>query len=370
MMNTMTRTLSDPCAVLKDSVAHYTCGHPSGGDHKVTNKNIITLADDSLDEDDDEYMVDDVFTSDESGFYVEPSSLRLSSTDEGCVSSRSHTLQYSTLNSDLSPETLDSGFDQDDSIQPFDFPTQTGNDQIGRRLECGITRNGGSGNGGRKLVRRVFTNTRERWRQQNVNGAFCELRKLVPTHPPDKKLSKNEILRLAIRYIDLLNSVLDFQQGQYQKDRDGQCPSARLVGKTQRCLSGIDNQQQHCSNLQQYSNLQPRVPIYTEQSVRRNPDEESQLLAGENKVGDNTNEYSPEDAQTRLQMMLHKCNTKANSNTVSTSKVYTSSENTDAQREPSLRVKTDSPRIRYKIRKTSAMFLSKPSAKWRRFASS
>jgi hypothetical protein len=48
-------------------------------------------------------------------------------------------------------------------------------------------------------VQKIFTNTRERWRQQNVSGAFAELRKLVPTHPPDKKLSKNEILRMAIR---------------------------------------------------------------------------------------------------------------------------------------------------------------------------
>ena len=64
----------------------------------------------------------------------------------------------------------------------------------------------------RKIVRRVFTNTRERWRQQNVNGAFAELRKLVPTHPPDKKLSKNEILRLTIKYIALLDSVLDYQK--------------------------------------------------------------------------------------------------------------------------------------------------------------
>lgn len=53
-----------------------------------------------------------------------------------------------------------------------------------------------------------------RWRQQKVNSAFCQLRRLVPTHPPDKKLSKNEILRLAIRYINILNNVLDFQQVQ------------------------------------------------------------------------------------------------------------------------------------------------------------
>lgn len=52
-----------------------------------------------------------------------------------------------------------------------------------------------------QVVRKMFTNSRERWRQQNVSGAFAELRKLVPTHPPDKKLSKNEILRMAIRLV-------------------------------------------------------------------------------------------------------------------------------------------------------------------------
>ncbi|CAH1772551.1 unnamed protein product [Owenia fusiformis] len=65
----------------------------------------------------------------------------------------------------------------------------------------------------RKGHRRVFTNTRERWRQQNVNGAFAELRRIVPTHPPDKKLSKNEILRLAIKYIKLLMKILEYQDG-------------------------------------------------------------------------------------------------------------------------------------------------------------
>ncbi|KAL1497532.1 hypothetical protein ABEB36_008476 [Hypothenemus hampei] len=64
----------------------------------------------------------------------------------------------------------------------------------------------------RGFVKKIFTNSRERWRQQNVSGAFAELRKLVPTHPPDKKLSKNEILRMAIRYIRLLTNVLEWQQ--------------------------------------------------------------------------------------------------------------------------------------------------------------
>ncbi|KAH0949847.1 hypothetical protein HN011_001220 [Eciton burchellii] len=50
--------------------------------------------------------------------------------------------------------------------------------------------------------------TRERVRVEAFNSAFAELRKLLPTLPPDKKLSKIEILRLAICYIAYLNHVL------------------------------------------------------------------------------------------------------------------------------------------------------------------
>lgn len=85
----------------------------------------------------------------------------------------------------------------------------------------------------RKVHRRVFTNSRERWRQQNVNGAFAELRKLVPTHPPDKKLSKHEILRLTIRYINLLNNVVNYQSGESggQVKTEVECNSNRDVMK-------------------------------------------------------------------------------------------------------------------------------------------
>ncbi|XP_063806639.1 helix-loop-helix protein 2 [Pseudophryne corroboree] len=51
--------------------------------------------------------------------------------------------------------------------------------------------------------------TRERIRVEAFNVAFAELRGLLPTLPPDKKLSKIEILRLAICYISYLNHVLD-----------------------------------------------------------------------------------------------------------------------------------------------------------------
>ena len=46
---------------------------------------------------------------------------------------------------------------------------------------------------------------------QAFNSAFGTLRELLPTLPPDKKLSKIEILRLAICYIAYLDSVLDNQ---------------------------------------------------------------------------------------------------------------------------------------------------------------
>lgn len=75
------------------------------------------------------------------------------------------------------------------------------------------------------MTRKVFTNTRERWRQHNVNTAFAELRKLIPTHPPEKKLSKNEILRLAMRYINFLVQLLETQSGQPA----GHSPTALLT---------------------------------------------------------------------------------------------------------------------------------------------
>ena len=50
--------------------------------------------------------------------------------------------------------------------------------------------------------------TRERMRVEAFNSAFGTLRTLLPTLPPDKKLSKIEILRLAICYIKYLDNVL------------------------------------------------------------------------------------------------------------------------------------------------------------------
>ncbi|XP_017285916.1 protein lyl-1 [Kryptolebias marmoratus] len=87
-----------------------------------------------------------------------------------------------------------------------------------------------------KLARRVFTNSRERWRQQNVNGAFSELRKLIPTHPPDKKLSKNEILRLAVKYINFLVTLLNDQAQDKSRDSGEDDAEDGLDGKRQKSL--------------------------------------------------------------------------------------------------------------------------------------
>lgn len=46
-----------------------------------------------------------------------------------------------------------------------------------------------------------------------MSGAFAELRRLLPTHPLDKKLSKSEILKLSIKYIRLLQGVLRKVEG-------------------------------------------------------------------------------------------------------------------------------------------------------------
>ncbi|KAJ8024401.1 Twist-related protein 2 [Holothuria leucospilota] len=61
---------------------------------------------------------------------------------------------------------------------------------------------------------RCMANVRERQRTQNLNDAFSNLRKIIPTLPSDK-LSKIQTLKLASRYIDFLYQVL----GSDEKDQ-------------------------------------------------------------------------------------------------------------------------------------------------------
>ncbi|CAK1551120.1 unnamed protein product [Leptosia nina] len=62
--------------------------------------------------------------------------------------------------------------------------------------------------GSAPVKQRYQANARERDRTQNVNMAFNALRMLIPTEPPDRKLSKIEILRLAGSYITHLDNQL------------------------------------------------------------------------------------------------------------------------------------------------------------------
>lgn len=76
----------------------------------------------------------------------------------------------------------------------------------------------GSGAGGGEVG--GSQNQRERQRQLHVNLAFLALRAVVPSHPPDKKMSKHEILRAAIRYIRVLETQLKAMDDQAREPED------------------------------------------------------------------------------------------------------------------------------------------------------
>ena len=75
-----------------------------------------------------------------------------------------------------------------------------------------------------RQARRLLTNKRERWRQQLVNEASTNLRQLIPTFPPDKKLSKHDVLRYSGRYIVYLQHQLTDMLEQ-QQVHSGEHPS-------------------------------------------------------------------------------------------------------------------------------------------------
>uniref|UniRef100_A0A0N4ZVI6 BHLH domain-containing protein n=1 Tax=Parastrongyloides trichosuri TaxID=131310 RepID=A0A0N4ZVI6_PARTI len=55
---------------------------------------------------------------------------------------------------------------------------------------------------------RTMHASRERIRVESFNNAFAKLRTLLPTLPVNKKLSKIEILRISIAYINYLDNLL------------------------------------------------------------------------------------------------------------------------------------------------------------------
>ncbi|XP_027551654.1 transcription factor 15-like, partial [Neopelma chrysocephalum] len=78
----------------------------------------------------------------------------------------------------------------------------------------------GGGGGGR----RAAANARERHRTHSVNSAFGALRRLIPTRPADRRLSKVETLRLAASYISHLANVLLLQQRRHDEGVDAEQP--------------------------------------------------------------------------------------------------------------------------------------------------
>ncbi|XP_020617719.1 T-cell acute lymphocytic leukemia protein 1-like [Orbicella faveolata] len=106
------------------------------------------------------------------------------------------------------------------SVQSLDIPTADIENHILATKTLGVERN-------------MFAITkRERWRQQNVNMAFSELRKLLPTYPPDKKLSKVDILRSSIRYIRFLDSVLQEMDGIKERENSTEANSAEEINSS------------------------------------------------------------------------------------------------------------------------------------------
>ncbi|XP_036243109.1 basic helix-loop-helix transcription factor scleraxis-like, partial [Molothrus ater] len=67
-------------------------------------------------------------------------------------------------------------------------------------------------------------NARERDRTHSVNTAFGALRRLIPTRPADRRLSKVETLRLAASYISHLANVLLLQQRRQGEAVDAEQP--------------------------------------------------------------------------------------------------------------------------------------------------
>nr|ABY77004.1 paraxis [Scyliorhinus canicula] len=73
---------------------------------------------------------------------------------------------------------------------------------------AGKRRRVGFSKGTMVVKHRQAANARERDRTHSVNTAFSALRTLIPTEPPDRKLSKIETLRLASSYISHLGNIL------------------------------------------------------------------------------------------------------------------------------------------------------------------
>jgi len=128
---------------------------------------------------------------------------RVDHNDTGCYGTA-----YSTRET-INPHGVDDVVNQSVDVvvanQEHNLEKMVDLDRVERRRRLLITRRSA-----RATERyRTAHATRERVRVEAFNAAFARLRRMLPTLPPDKKLSKIEILRLAICYITFLDHVLE-----------------------------------------------------------------------------------------------------------------------------------------------------------------
>lgn len=83
--------------------------------------------------------------------------------------------------------------------------------------------------------------------QHDMNDCYSRLKRLVPTIPQDKKVSKVEILQHVIDYILDLQLALEAHPS-LQKQRTGTCPPpASNPGRTPLTVLNIDHHQVRCT---------------------------------------------------------------------------------------------------------------------------
>lgn len=77
-------------------------------------------------------------------------------------------------------------------------------------------------------------NERERIRVRHVNEGYARLREHLPDEPTDKRMSKVETLRAAIRYIKHLESLLDVSKEEKREKTDTEAEKRKATMEEER----------------------------------------------------------------------------------------------------------------------------------------
>ncbi|KAI7690105.1 Basic helix-loop-helix transcription factor scleraxis [Sarcoptes scabiei] len=128
----------------------------------------------------------------------------------------------------------------------------------------------------RKSKHRAIANARERNRTESVNNAFALLRKLLPTRPKDRKLSKIEILRLASSYIRHLNNVS--QALSVGEDIENICSRTNDLSSTR---NPINRNEHFCTFCSTSINFLDEFLVSTETKLTKNQNYHSECFGGD-----------------------------------------------------------------------------------------